>query len=463
MVHSIRRAVLAVAVAATLIALCAASASASEPWWGLNVDAQPTNVRSGLAADEVQHLVISGSAGDVALIEPTSFEEFQHELRTLEELRFAVVPYDATTGQMQAALESIYTSKQVHVSEVKVEGETRTYAIVFPSQPYIRDYPNPDVGGPVIASGEFVPLLDPGAEQLSCAGATGSNCTGSAEATVVSRGRADGQIILLAQNRGDEWTKGQITIADKLPKGLEAVEIEGLSGEGPGLFNRGAVTCSLKSLSCKYGELVYNAGTGPPRHGLPEDLPPFEGVEVRIAVRVLPGASSGEIDTATVSGGGAAKATTASHPIEINGQEKFGVDDYQLIPENADGSIDTQAGSHPFQLTSIVMLDTQEPEPQGPRPVRLPKDMITELPAGLVGNPTPFPQCTDQQFDNLVEPRRSRTSITNVRLTRRSASRPRMSHSRLLATTRSGTRSTTSSRCRASRRASGSRWAASYR
>ena len=402
-VHTIKRGVLAVVIAVALAALCAASASASEPWWGLNVGAQPTNVRSGLATDEVQHLTISATGGDVALLEPNSLTEFGYELRTFEELRVAVVPYNATAGQMQAALETIYPSKQVRVPEVRVEGETRTYVVVFPGQPYVLAFPG-QPGAAVFASGELAPVFDPKAEALSCAGATGSNCAASAAATVVSTGRADGQIVLSAENRGDEWTSGEITIADKLPKGLEAVEIEGISGEGTGGFNRGAVTCSLKSLSCKYGELVYNAGAGPPRHGLPEDLQPYEGIEVRIAVRVLPGASSGEVDTATVSGGGAAKADTASHSIQINGQERFGFDDYQLIPENAGGSIDTQAGSHPFQLTSVVTLNTQEPSSHGPRPVRLPKDVIAELPAGFIGNPTPFPQCTDQEFNSTVEP-----------------------------------------------------------
>jgi hypothetical protein len=403
-VDLIRKGVLAVVIAVALVTLGAAGASASEPWWGLTVGAQPTNVRSGLAADEVQRLVVNATAGSLALIEPNSLTEVDLEMRSLEELHFAVVPYDATAGQMQAALEAIYQDKQVRVREVRVEGETRTYTIAFPGQPYIREFPTSTPGAPVIASAELLAVLAPEVETLSCAGATGSNCTGSAEATVVSKGRADGQLIVYAQNRGDAWTSGKVTIADQLPKGLEAVEIEGLSGEGVGLFNRGAVTCSLKSLSCKYGELVYNAGTGPPRRGLPEDLQPYEGIEMRIAVRVLPGASSGEVDTATVSGGGATKTTTASHPIEIDGQEKFGVDDYQLIPENAGGSIDTQAGSHPFQLTTVVTLNSREPEPSGARPVRLPKDTITELPAGLVGNPTPFPQCTVQQFDNLVEP-----------------------------------------------------------
>jgi hypothetical protein len=412
-VESIRRGglvALAVLATAALTAVGAAPASASEPWWGLTTESQPASLHAGVAEDEVQHLTVSATKGDVLLMEPKRFLEANDELRLPEEFPneflFTVVPYNATAGQMQTALESIYPSKQVRVTGVHVEEDTRTYTIVFPGQPYVIEFPRegPSPGSAVFASGELAPLFQEGAEPLSCAGATGS-CTGEASASVVNTGKADGQIVISAENLGDEWTRGEITIADKLPKGLEAVEIEGISGEGTSNFNRGAVTCSLKSLSCRYGELTYKALIGPPRHGLPEDLPPYEGIEVRIAVRVLPGASSGELNTATVAGGGAAKALTVSHPVQFNGPQRFGFENYDLVPENADGSIDTQAGSHPFQLTSVFTIDTaQEPGSEGPRPARLPKDIVAELPAGLVGNPTPLPQCTEQQFQTQVQP-----------------------------------------------------------
>ena len=40
----------------------------------------------------------------------------------------------------------------------------------------------------------------------------------------------------------------------------------------------------------------------------------------------------------------------------------------------------------------------QIPASKGPEPARLPKDIVTQWPAGLVGNPTALPQCTEQQF-----------------------------------------------------------------
>ncbi len=59
-----------------------------------------------------------------------------------------------------------------------------------------------------------------------------------------------------------------------------------------------------------------------------------------------------------------------------------------------DGSIDTQAGSHPFQLTTVNNLNQGVNAP--PEAV---KDLRFNLPPGLVGNPTPFPQCPLAKFN----------------------------------------------------------------
>ncbi len=83
----------------------------------------------------------------------------------------------------------------------------------------------------------------------------------------------------------------------------------------------------------------------------------------------------------------------------MDGTEKFGVENFQLIAENAGGSVDTQAGSHPFQLTSVVTFNTTAPEPGGgPRTVALAKDIVSELPAGLIADPAGLAQCTQGQF-----------------------------------------------------------------
>jgi hypothetical protein len=64
-----------------------------------------------------------------------------------------------------------------------------------------------------------------------------------------------------------------------------------------------------------------------------------------------------------------------------------------MLAENADGSPDTEAGSHPFQLTTdIAMNQNSEGQPAAA------KDLRFDLPPGLIGNPTPFPQCPLAKF-----------------------------------------------------------------
>lgn len=345
-------AVLAVAIGAPS---ASAEALSSSPWWGVSSGAQPTNLRSGVAQSEVQEITVA---------EETAFEllvNTGHEQKSVG--LFATEPFSAafelplpTAANVQKALEAVYGEGNVVVTGGP--GGTAPLIVTSVGEDADRAVATIEVSAPI----------------------------GSAHAQVLSAGRTDGKIVVAAENRGDAGTTGNVTVADELPAGLRAVAIEGVAG-GTGRFERGTVECVLKTLTCTFSG----------------SLPPYEEIEVRIAVVVESGAKSGALNTAVVSGGGAS-TVSATHPVEVNGSEGFGFDDWQQIPENAGGSIDTQAGSHPFQLTSVVTLNSQTPDSQGrPRTFSLPKDIVSELPAGLIGNPTPFTQCTDAQFAKAVE------------------------------------------------------------
>ena len=137
----------------------------------------------------------------------------------------------------------------------------------------------------------------------------------------------------------------------------------------------------------------------------PKVLPSFEQIEVRIKVEVLGGASSSEENVVSVSGGGAASVASVSRHISVGGANGFGVEDYEVLPEEEGGAVSTQAGVHPFQVTSVIGLNTgalaanvSEEQTAG-----LTKDLSVRLPPGLIGNPTPFAQCTDAQFSTLEQ------------------------------------------------------------
>lgn len=195
---------------------------------------------------------------------------------------------------------------------------------------------------------------------------------------------AKGRIVVTAANLGDVSVNGEsspVSIVDNLPPGLRPVSIEGRAETGN--FD-GPVVCSLGSLTCTFAGI----------------LPPYDQIEVVIKVAVEPGAGSGEVNEVSVSGGGA-RSASLSRPVRIGDEPLFGVEEYKLAPEEEGGAPGTQAGSHPFQLTTTLALNQNLVAGkfgEQPEPVALVKDLRFNWPPGLVGNPTPIPRCTLGQF-----------------------------------------------------------------
>ena len=194
-----------------------------------------------------------------------------------------------------------------------------------------------------------------------------------------------GSVAVSAANLGDgsvDGSKSSVRILDKLPADVKAVSIMGIAepvGSGSAVV---PLKCSPKPasepLACEYEGV----------------LPPYSVLEMRIGVEVLEGVVPGSENEVSVSGGGAQSASL-SRPLAIGTEPaSFGVENYELTPEEEGGAPDMQAGSHPFQLTNTLTLNQNE----NATPVSLAKDLRFDLPPGLIGNPTPFPQCTLAQF-----------------------------------------------------------------
>jgi hypothetical protein len=192
----------------------------------------------------------------------------------------------------------------------------------------------------------------------------------------------EGQILISASNLSDHVIDGgehPITAAIKLPPGLGAVALVG------GTLNLTKVECSLGTLRCSFAGAVY----------------PYERLDISIKVKVdksLP-ASMPALETRVEGGGAATALRTLRVPIS-GSPAAFGVAGFELEAVNEDGTPATQAGSHPFQLTTTLVLN-QTAEPRNP--VELPKDLSFHLPAGLVGNPQAIAQCTMADFFALVK------------------------------------------------------------
>jgi hypothetical protein len=194
----------------------------------------------------------------------------------------------------------------------------------------------------------------------------------------------EGTVVVFVTNLGDGEARGEtmpVTVTDTLPNGVEATEAVYVARS---FYNPRTTGCTGTSeVVCVFGEA----------------LAPYERLEVKIKVRVAATVAPGEIfDRVSVSGGGASDVSV-SDPLTVSSSPTpFGVETYEVTPENGDGSIDTQAGSHPFQLTTTNTLNAGNETELEIQPA-LPKDLHFVLPAGLIGNPTPFPQCPEGVFN----------------------------------------------------------------
>jgi hypothetical protein len=196
----------------------------------------------------------------------------------------------------------------------------------------------------------------------------------------------EGELVVTAVDLGDAMADGntsEIVVGDTVPAGLTVTEIEGRSN-GRGRYRY--MTCTTTPAQCVFDETVS----------------PYEPLEVHIHVKA--GNTSATLtNNATVTGGGTQKAS-ASSPVAISSEPvAFGVEKYEMKAINEDGSEDTQAGSHPFELTTTLRLTTRPAvkgvgAEHGAEQVGLAKDLHFNLPPGIIGNPTVVPQCTDRLF-----------------------------------------------------------------
>ncbi len=193
-----------------------------------------------------------------------------------------------------------------------------------------------------------------------------------------------GQIVVAANNLGDgdaDGSSSPITISDKLPPGIVPVGI----ASGVGLFSAfGTGECTLETVSCTFTQ----------------NIQPYLEMNVDLTVRVEAGAQSGAINEAVVEGGDAPRETSR-HAVTVGGgTTPFAVEQFELSPESVGGVPDTQAGSHPFQLTTTLNLNQSVESGVAFTPA-LAKDLRFYLPPGLIGNPNAVPQCTSSEFSTL--------------------------------------------------------------
>jgi hypothetical protein len=76
----------------------------------------------------------------------------------------------------------------------------------------------------------------------------------------------------------------------------------------------------------------------------------------------------------------------------------FGVKALSAVALNEDGSVDQLAATHPFEYTVKVEMN----QDSGGRPEGTLRDIVVDLPPGLVGNPLAVPRCTGASFEGTL-------------------------------------------------------------
>jgi hypothetical protein len=169
-----------------------------------------------------------------------------------------------------------------------------------------------------------------------------------------------------------------------LPAGLEATDA------GDDVFGEvvhGQWQCMGKTVVTCTSNMVFTAGSV--TAGAPAPI----AIALKVAEDAEPGEAGNEM---TISGGGGA-TVGATDQLTIGSQPaKFGFAHLHAWFSNADGTLDTQAGSHPYEMTIAFDLNAVKYAEVAGGEAR---NIDVNLPPGLVGNPTAVPRCVRRMFD----------------------------------------------------------------
>jgi hypothetical protein len=191
---------------------------------------------------------------------------------------------------------------------------------------------------------------------------------------------------LTVTSAGSQPAAGPIVVKDLLPAGLGVARIESAGG----CTYAGApvtVTCTF-----------------------PDALEPDRTLELEIYVTVKENAVSGEPNTATVTAGGAsapAPVSRTENDVISATPPPFGVPSFEASIAGLNGLLDTQAGGHPYELTTRIDFNSElRVDPEGNfsvTSVEDPRDLVIDLPLGFFGSARATPTCTFAQLASHIE------------------------------------------------------------
>lgn len=389
-----------VAALSLLVVLPMASASAAEPWWQVLTGSRPTNMWKAVDAAETQEVTGKSLFGAIFAVKVTVAGEVIGCLGsgTVEFVggpsantaceEATGFPASETAGKFEEMLEGPYGTGTVAVSGGPAG--TASFEVVSPWGPPITLLP-------IQVNTNFGPF--PAAEE----GTVGSKVTGE----------GSGRLLLTLTNLGDAPIDGSgrpVTIVDKLPLGAVAYGVEAFAGPFDKRGGNAAVPHPVECTVEAADEVVCT---------YEGQLPSYEAIEVEV-LTALTGSppTAGPPGEVAVSGGNARSAGAAQAIHVSNEPVAFGVEQFSAVAEEEGGEPSVpglggapaaHAGSHPFQFTETLQLNSgrvvQTPDRKvtGARYIAveqpaLPRNLRFPLPDGLVGNASAMPQCDMPTF-----------------------------------------------------------------
>ena len=205
-----------------------------------------------------------------------------------------------------------------------------------------------------------------------------------------------------AENIGNEETSGPVVLENETPDNFGAEAVKFYYSKFTGLelnnFPSPPGFCPTNSI-CEFPGILKFFGFG--------GVAPHQKLIMLVRVGVPTGASGPLEDVAKISGGGTPEAeASASNTADAEpalGTLHFGTsatDSSKVNPY-------TQAGGHPYQFSTEFTFEnystglegeTQPWQVYGTSPVGDPKEIIGELPPGLIANPQGVPHCSLAEY-----------------------------------------------------------------
>ena len=193
---------------------------------------------------------------------------------------------------------------------------------------------------------------------------------------------------------GGEPTSGEITVEDIAPNGVTAEEVKFFAPIFGNMLNVAEFGLCPSATECSFPGPLAEFGI--------TSLNPGERLVMDVLVRVPANVEGTLEDVGRVSGGGAEEAAEAIVTNTASADPTPGILHFESSITNASGEPYTQAGGHPYEFSTDFHFETYstitspggEWNERGAAPFHDPKNIVADLPPGLVVNPGNAPHCS---------------------------------------------------------------------